>query len=142
MAKIVRPTRLVSERMRAVARRNTIPEQRVKLALSKVGIKWRSGHDVHRPNSADILIRGPQWALFVHGCFWHGHTGCRRAMLPRTRRGYWKQKQLTNSSRDRRAVIAFMRRGWTPLIVWECEAMSPGKLTRIVRRIAVATRNG
>jgi DNA mismatch endonuclease, patch repair protein len=128
------PTK-VSSRMQAVRRRNTAPEMLVKEALRQAKIKFRSGHDKHRPNSADILLPEQRYAIFVHGCFWHRHTNCKKATTPSSRVEYWMDKFNKNVDRDRRASAAFTSRGWTPLTIWECEARKPESLRAIINQL-------
>lgn len=118
--------------MKAVKRRNTFPEVVLKQALRKAKIIYRSGHGKHKPNSADVLLPSLRYAIFVHGCFWHGHNGCRKATVPATNRNYWLNKISKNVSRDERAAKAFRARGWKPLVIWECEIKQPLQIARMI----------
>lgn len=122
--------------------KNTTPELLVKKALRCVGIRYRSGHGKHKPNSADILLPERRYALFINGCFWHGHEGCKRATIPVTRKDYWLNKIAKNISRDERAVEAFRSRGWAPMIIWECEVRNPTRLASIIGRLNHDRRPG
>lgn len=66
--------------------------------------------------------------IFVHGCFWHRHPGCKLTTTPKTRKAFWKQKFEQNIDRDRRAIEQLERLGWRVLVVWECEAKKPEEL--------------
>jgi DNA mismatch endonuclease (patch repair protein) len=122
--------------MKAVKRRDTSPEVALKQALRKAKIIYRSGHGKHKPNSADVLLPHLRYAIFVNGCFWHGHKGCHKATVPATRRDYWLNKISKNINRDERAMRAFSARGWKPLAVWECEIKQPLQLTRIIANLS------
>lgn len=125
----------VSLRMQAVRRRDTTPEKLVKEALRRAKIKYRSGHNRHKPNSADILLSEQRYAIFVHGCFWHRHNKCKKATMPSSRVEYWMDKFNKNVIRDKRAYAAFVSRGWTPLTIWECEARNPESLRAIINQL-------
>src|SRR5690606_4316459 len=91
-----------SERMRRVGTKNTAPEMRVRKLLHSLGYRYRiHAHDL--PGSTDIVFRGRKKAIFVHGCFWHRHEGCKRATTPATRRNYWQAKFDRNVQRDQEA---------------------------------------
>ena len=73
------------------------------------------------PGSPDIAnVRG-RWAIFVHGCFWHQHAGCRRATLPKRNRAFWQDKFEANRARDTEAECALRSMGFRVIVVWECE---------------------
>ena len=80
----------------------------------------------------DIVMAGRKLAIFVHGCFWHGHHCARGSRVPKTNRAYWVAKIARNKDRDRRSVTALKRTGWRPLIVWECET---GNRQRLANRL-------
>ena len=110
----------VSFRMRQVKQRNTTPELIVRKLLSTKGYRYR----IHRgdlPGSPDIVFPGRRKAIFVHGCFWHGHKNCRRASLPHTRFAYWQNRIVKNRERDLRSIAALKQAEWSVLVVWECE---------------------
>lgn len=109
-----------SSRMRAVRRRGTEPELLVRQILTGLGLRYRvDNRDL--PGSPDVANRTRQWAVFVHGCFWHGHRNCRRATVPRRNRAFWVEKLNANRLRDRRAAAALRKAGFTTVIVWQCE---------------------
>jgi len=129
----------IRKRMQAVKQKNTEPEMLVKKALRQAKIPYLSGQGKHKPNSADILLPRQRLAIFVHGCFWHGHPGCRRATVPTTRTKYWKHKILTNQKRDKKAMKAFVGRGWIPLVIWECEIRDQATLSGIIQKLQNVT---
>jgi DNA mismatch endonuclease (patch repair protein) len=105
--------------MRAVGRRNTGPELVVRQMLYANGWRYR----VHRkdlPGSPDIAFPGRRKAVFVHGCFWHGHD-CPKGRLPKTRTEFWSEKINRNKARDGRAEAALLKLGWLVIAIWQCE---------------------
>src|SRR6266496_5755065 len=116
--------------MSAVRGRDTSPERRVATALRLLGLRFqRQGKLVGRP---DFLLPDLRVALFVQGCFWHGH-GC-RSTLPRTNRGYWRRKLAGNRRRDRRVRRLLNRLGWSVITIWECRLGLTGVTALVVRR--------
>ena len=106
--------------MRGVGRRNTGPEILVRRLLHRAGYRFRlEGKDL--PGKPDIVLPRYRSVIFVHGCFWHSHEGCRRAELPVTNRDFWRQKIEGNKRRDEVALEALSRLGWSFLVVWQCE---------------------
>src|SRR5688572_2702698 len=87
--------------MRAVKAKNTTPELAVRALLYRAGYRYRL-HARDLPGRPDIVFRGNRKVIFVNGCFWHGHSRCRRAHLPSTRTKYWKHKIASNKARDTR----------------------------------------
>lgn len=109
-----------SRLMAAVRRSGTRPELTVGLALRKLGFAYRK--DVRDlPGAPDFANKRGRWAVFVHGCFWHRHTACRRATVPKANREFWTEKFRRNRQRDAQVVRALRRRGFAIAIVWECE---------------------
>lgn len=104
--------------MQAVKSRNTSLEMRLRRALHARGLRYRL-HQKDLPGTPDLVF--PQWGavVFIHGCFWHGHT-CAKAGLPATRIDYWRQKQDRNRERDTRAVRRLRAQGWRVRVLWEC----------------------
>jgi DNA mismatch endonuclease (patch repair protein) len=106
--------------MRQVKGRGTTPERKVRKLLTGMGLRYRL-HRKDLPGAPDIVMGGRRIALFVHGCFWHGHDCARGARVPKQNRDYWTAKIGRNRSRDERTRAALEAGGWTPIIVWECE---------------------
>ena len=106
--------------MRAVPRSSTKPEVALRRRLHARGLRYVLGRR-DLPGSPDIVF--PRWnvAVFVHGCFWHRHPGCKRATMPKTREDYWVPKFARNIARDREVMEALENAGWRATIVWECE---------------------
>ena len=106
--------------MRAVGRRDTEPERRLHAALQALGLQF-SKHATDLPGTPDIVFREAQVAVFVHGCFWHRHKGCRFATMPRSNTEYWRAKFRANVERDKRKVSELESLGWRVIVVWQCQ---------------------
>ena len=106
--------------MRRVRGRDTGPELKVRRLLWGAGYRYRL-HRGDLPGKPDIVLPGRRVAVFVHGCFWHGHDCPRGARQPKANVDYWKAKIARNVARDRRVQAELAEAGWRPVIVWECE---------------------
>lgn len=113
--------------MRKVRGRDTKPEMIVRRILHGAGYRYRlhAGDLAGRP---DIVFRPRRKAIFVHGCFWHRHEGCKRTTTPKTRREFWEDKFAANQKRDAAAVSFLERQGWAVAVVWECETEDTNRL--------------
>lgn len=120
---IVDPARR-SRMMSGIKGKDTKPEMLVRRFLYAHGYRYRL-HRKDLPGKPDIVISRLRVCIFVHGCFWHHHQGCRFAVLPKSRPEFWKTKLLANSYRDQRAVEALKENGWRTFIIWECELRRP-----------------
>ncbi len=115
--------------MRAVPGKNSSAELRVRRLLTRMGLRYRL-HRKDLPGSPDVAFGPRKVALFVHGCFWHGHDCPRGARAPKTNAAYWSAKIGRNRVRDAAAQAALIARGWSPLIVWECELKDEAALAQ------------
>ena len=106
--------------MAGIRGRNTEPELLVRRLAHKLGFRFRL-HRKDLPGSPDLVFSRHRVAVFVHGCFWHRHRGCRYAYTPKSRVVFWKGKFAQNTARDRRAEEALRNLGWRVLVIWECE---------------------
>ena len=116
-----------SERLRRVKSTNTLPERRIRDALTYLGIKFKQ-HVSIMPGKPDFVLEEYPIILFVHGCFWHRHPHCRLTQVPKTRREYWLPKFERNVVRDRLAKRALRKAGWVVATVWECQTNDPALL--------------
>lgn len=105
--------------MRAVRTKRTAPEERLARLMHAAGMRFRR-HAGDLPGTPDIANRRRRAAVFVHGCFWHGHT-CAKAVLPATNRAFWAAKIEANQARDARTAAALTAMGYTVVVVWACE---------------------
>jgi DNA mismatch endonuclease, patch repair protein len=125
---------ITSARLGRIRQKDTAIEQTVRRLLHGFGLRFRiRNRDL--PGAPDVANRTQHWAVFVHGCFWHAHQGCHRATVPKRNRQFWTTKFADNRARDARVVRALRRRGYRTVIVWECEASHPLKLSQRLRRL-------
>jgi len=113
--------------MRAVKSRDTGPERAVRKILRELAPGYRL-HRADLPGSPDIAYGRRKLAIFVHGCFWHGHDCKRGARLPRENADYWSAKIARNRARDAKALAELDKRGWRTLVVFECALKDPAAL--------------
>ena len=127
MADIVdRQTR--SRMMSGIRGKDTKPEMVLRRALHARGFRYRL-HGKGVPGRPDMILAKHRAVIFVHGCFWHRHEGCRYATTPATRPEFWAEKFATNVRRDRSACEALVADGWRVATVWECALRKPNQVT-------------
>jgi len=128
--------------MRRVKARDTTPERTVRRLLTGLGARYRL-HRKDLPGNPDIVMPGRRLAVFVHGCFWHGHDCVRGSRVPKANRDYWIAKVARNVARDERTREALTAAGWCVETVWECElkdeAAVSGRLKRLLDQAACAS---
>ena len=113
--------------MRRVKGRDTTPELAVRQVLTRLGARYRL-HRADLPGKPDIVLGPRKLAIFVHGCFWHGHDCLRGARVPKQNRDYWLGKVGRNRARDAETRAALEAKGWRVETVWECEMKAAGAL--------------
>jgi DNA mismatch endonuclease (patch repair protein) len=113
--------------MRRVKGAGTTPELAVRRLIWRLGGRYRLNRK-DLPGRPDIVLPGRRLAIFVHGCFWHGHDCARGARVPKTNRDYWIGKIARNRARDAVAREALAALGWRVETVWECEMKDAGSL--------------
>ncbi len=118
--------------MRRVKGRDTAPELIVRRLLWSLGARYRL-HRADLPGKPDIALLGRRLAIFVHGCFWHGHDCRRGARVPKANRDYWLGKITGNRARDAAARRALVEAGWRVVVVWECELRDAAALAERAR---------
>ena len=106
--------------MRRVKGRDTGPELKLRKLLTRMGLRYRL-HRKDLPGSPDVAFMGRKVAVFMHGCFWHGHDCKRGARQPKANADYWIDKIGRNRARDAASVAALEAMGWRAVTVWECE---------------------
>ena len=122
--------------MQAVRSENTKPELAIRHMVSGLGYRYRL-HRKDLPGAPDLAFISRRKAIFVHGCFWHGHDCPRGARTPKTNRDYWTMKISKNRIRDEAHRLELKAKGWRSLIIWECElkgtAKDPNSIVSILR---------
>lgn len=127
-----------SRMMSGIRGRDTKPELIVRRYLHQQGLRFRL-HDRRLPGRPDLVLRKYRAVVFVHGCFWHQHKGCRFAYMPSSNRAFWEAKLRGNASRDKRIARELRAMGWRIFEFWECNARSEAKLRRLVNAIEKET---
>jgi len=109
----------------------------VRSQLHRRGFRFRL-HSKTLPGTPDIVLPKYRAVVFVHGCFWHRHSGCVHATVPKTRAAFWRRKFAANVVRDARAIRLLRSAGWRVFVVWECEVDTPSTLSRLDGKIRQA----
>lgn len=101
-------------------------------------LQWKAA-----PGRPDVAFPGRRKAIYVHGCFWHQHDGCKLAHVPSTRPGFWAAKFERNKARDARVIDAASAAGWQTLVIWECETAQPAALKeRLIEFVGPSISDG
>lgn len=129
-----------SDMMSKVRGKNTRPEERVRSILHRLGFRFRL-HRKDLPGTPDIVLPKYGTVIFVHGCFWHRHPGCKKASMPQTNKEFWERKLARNVERDAEVSEKLTRIGWRVLVVWECELKNPEILSARLLRELTQRRN-
>ncbi|HEK1770009.1 TPA: DNA mismatch endonuclease Vsr [Pseudomonas putida] len=98
---------------------NTVPEMKVRKFLHRHGFRYRL-HPKELPGRPDLVLPRYRVCIFIHGCFWHRHPGCRYATIPRSREDFWHLKFEQNVKRDTKNRIELLKQGWRVFEIWEC----------------------
>lgn len=109
--------------MRAVKSRDTAPEKLIRRLLHAAGYRYRL-HVKSLPGSPDLVFHSKRKAIFINGCFWHGHECSRGSRVPKANRQYWERKIARNRERDCSTLEKLKALGWRVLTIWECEIRS------------------
>ncbi len=123
-----------SEIMSRVRRSHTGLEEKVKLILKELKIRFRRNVK-NLPGSPDFVISSARTVIFVHGCFWHAHTNCKLARRPKTNKKFWINKAIDNKRRDSRKNRLLRKDGWHIITIWQCRLKEPEKVARRLKRI-------
>lgn len=127
--------------MAAIHSFSTKPELKLRRALWHQGFRYRI-NDKNLPGRPDLVLPKFRTAIFVHGCFWHGHKDCKYYTVPKTNTEFWKAKVARNQERDQEVWRKLEAKGWSVIIVWECE-LKKAKLEETIERVVGAiVRNG
>jgi DNA mismatch endonuclease (patch repair protein) len=111
---------------------DTKPEILVRRVLYQMGYRFRV-RNRSLPGNPDVLLRRYKTVVFVHGCFWHRHPGCKYSYTPKSRTDFWRHKFSDTIERDRRTEVALRESGWNVVVVWECETQDLAILSQRLR---------
>ena len=109
-----------SYNMSQIKGKDTKPEIIVRKFLHSKGFRFRL-HDKKLPGKPDIVLRKHKTIVLIHGCFWHGHQGCKYYVVPKTRKEWWLAKINRNREKDRESKKTLQKNGWNIITIWECE---------------------
>ncbi|MBQ9193374.1 MAG: DNA mismatch endonuclease Vsr [Bacteroidales bacterium] len=127
--------------MSAIHSVSTKPEMKLRRALWHLGFRYRT-NDKKLPGKPDIVLPRYRSVVFVHGCFWHGHKGCPTSHIPETNKEFWRAKIARNQERDQAVWRKLEAKGWSVIIVWECQ-LKKANLEETIDRVAgEIVRNG
>ncbi|GAB3097209.1 very short patch repair endonuclease [Lysobacter terrae] len=118
--------------MAQIKGRDTVPEMIVRRLVHGMGYRYRL-HDRRLPGTPDLVFRKRRKVVFVHGCFWHQHAGCKAARIPKSRPEFWPAKLRANAERDLRNLEELARLGWDSLVLWECQLRDEDSLRTRIR---------
>ncbi len=120
--------------MSAIHGKDTKPEMIVRKWLWRHGFRYRLNHP-RLPGHPDIVMRKYRTCIFVNGCFWHGHEGCKYYTVPKTNTEFWVNKVKRNQERDHRVALELAKMGWHYITIWECE-LKPRKRESTLQSLA------
>lgn len=123
-----------SQLMAKVHGKDTAIEKKVRAYLHGKGYRFRK-HVARLPGSPDIVLPKYKAVIFVHGCFWHGHSGCRKSRLPTTRHDFWEEKRRANLERDAKKISELTGSGWRVAVIWQCALEKPSTLSNTMKRL-------
>ena len=118
--------------MSRIKGKNTKPEMLVRRFLHANGFRYKL-HDKTLPGKPDIVLPKYKTVIFIHGCFWHGHEGCKYYIVPKTRTEWWLNKINGNIANDEKALKALKKEGWKIITLWECN-LKPSTIDRTLTR--------
>lgn len=124
-----------SQVMARVKSNDTKPEMLVRRFLHARGFRYGL-HNKKLPGSPDIVLRRYKTVIFVHGCYWHGHEGCKYSHLPQSNTEFWEAKILRNRERDAANVEALQAKGWNVIQIWECDLKTKDRRERTLAELA------
>ena len=127
--------------MARVRRTDTAPELAVRSVLRSLGVGYRL-HAPDLPGRPDIVMRGRRVAIFVNGCFWHGHEACGRGAATKSNTEFWRDRIARNKARDALALKELEAAGWRTLTIWQCETLRPETLASSLSEFLAVRRPG
>lgn len=129
-----------SRRMGLIRSSNTVPELTARHFLHAAGLRYRLNNK-HLPGKPDLIFPRFRVAMFVHGCFWHRHQGCKVASTPKSNTEFWQEKFSRNVERDIKMSSQLEALGWRVIVLWECELKEP-RVTRTMETAISWIQNG
>jgi DNA mismatch endonuclease (patch repair protein) len=133
----VHPSATRCYNMSRIRAKDTKPEMLVRRYLHAQGYRYRL-HVKELPGKPDIVLPKYRTVIFIHGCFWHGHEGCKYYVVPKTRTEWWLEKIGRNRENDKKAVTTLKKAGWKVIVIWECRLKTQiidKTLSTLVRKI-------
>ena len=122
-----------SERMSRVRSKNTKPELTIRRLVHSLGYRYRL-HATQLPGKPDLVFAARRKVIFVHGCFWHRHGArCHLTRLPKSKLDFWQPKLEQNKKRDEKNIRELRKRGWKPLVIWECQLNTGSSLVERIK---------
>lgn len=122
-----------SRRMALIRGKDTKPEIAVRKLIHSMGYRYRL-HRADIPGKPDLVFGPRRKVIFIHGCFWHCHSGCKNARMPKSKIEFWKPKLESNAKRDKRVRWLLRKQGWKTMTIWECEVKDERRLRSAVRK--------
>jgi len=120
--------------MSRIRGKNTQPELIVRSTLHRLGYRFRL-HRSDLPGKPDVVLPKYRTCIFVHGCYWHRHSGCKYAYEPKSRVDFWQKKFRDNVERDKRKRKELERLGWNVVVIWECQVLPQDELMVHIQNI-------
>lgn len=118
--------------MSRIRGKDSNPEMKLRRLVHGLGFRYRL-HVKNLPGKPDLVFPGRHAVIFMHGCFWHRHEGCKLARLPKSKLDFWEEKLETNRQRDLSHHQQLLELGWNILVVWECQLGDPVNVSRIIQ---------
>jgi len=118
--------------MSRIKAQDTVPEVKVRSLIHRAGYRFRKNVK-GLPGKPDVVLRKHNTIIFVHGCFWHQHEGCKEASVPKTRIDFWTEKLGKNVERDKRQYEKLIMSGWNVVTIWECETKKHATLSSVIQ---------
>ncbi|SRR5579883_1518359 len=122
-----------SKRMGLVKSKATKPEMKLRRIVSSMGYRYRL-NVTKLPGKPDLTFHSKNKVIFLHGCFWHRHEGCKNARWPKSKLDFWVPKLEANAVRDKATLLELKRLGWSSLVIWECELVSTERVEKRVKK--------
>lgn len=123
-----------TECMSRIRSKDTSPEIAVRKFLTSNGLRYRL-HSAKLAGKPDIVLSRFRTVIFINGCFWHQHKGCKRQSVPKSNKRYWNKKLENNIIKQKESISSLKKQGWKVIVIWECEAKNEANLTKLVKRM-------